>query len=737
MKETVRHTPVLKENYLKGISPFRFFILVGMVLFVLGLGTSLNRSASNVLSAASERPSLNILLVTIDTLRADYLSCYGSDRVSTPHVDRLAEKGILFEQAFAHNVVTLPSHINILTGTYPLYHGVQDNAGFRLDEDAITLSEVLKQEGYRTGAFIGAFPLDERFGLDQGFDLYDDFYGDTTAQNDFSFVERRGKDVIKNAVEWVNQNRKNRWFCWVHLFDPHAPYNPPPSFKEKYPADFYAGEVAYTDYALGNLFEFLRKLELEEETLVVITSDHGEGLGDHQEPTHGVFAYNTTLHIPLIIYQPRLFPEPKKISRRVRHIDIMPTILDIVELKSPKQVQGRSLVPLIRNPSKGKAEDCYFEAMTAHLNRDWAPLQGVLSDRFKYIDLPIEELYDVESDYREGNNLAGKEKSVVKELNERLHDLIKKYSTEISKETGRIREDAETLEKLRALGYVSSSSQRPLKRTYTQEDDPKKLIGLDNMTHKAIDEYLQGNPARAIALFTEVIKRRPSMGLTYSQLSFVYREKGQMEKAIQTLEKGLALNLNNRLELMAKLGIYLQETDQFKRSIQVLQLVLEEDPNHAEAMNYLGICFWRSGQYDEAIAVLEKLIDLDSGYASAYNNLGSVYLSQKRYELASEQFRRALKYDSRLAGPYNGLGVISADRGDNLAAVENWKKAVELDSQQYDAMYNLGILLTKMDRFEEAIDFLDRFIQTAPPHKYKDDIAKMKELVARIKKNIR
>jgi tetratricopeptide (TPR) repeat protein len=606
-----------------------------------------------------------------------------------------------------------------------------------LDEGAITLSEVLKQDGYETGAFIGAFPLDDRFGLNQGFGVYDDFYGDTMAQNDFSFVERRADDVVKNAVEWINQNKQSRWFCWVHVFDPHAPYSPPPSFKEEYPEDFYAGEVAYVDFALGNVFEFLKKGGLIDETLVVITSDHGEGLGEHQEPTHGVFAYNSTLHIPLIFYQPGLFPEPKRISRRVRHVDIMPTVLDIVGSEIPKEVQGNTLVPVIKNPKKGKAEDCYFEAMTPYLNRDWAPLRGILSDRFKYIDLPIEELYDYESDYKEENNLATKEKSAVEKLRERLQTLMNQYSSRETGESRRVNEDPKTLEKLRALGYISSSGRRPSERTYTQEDDPKRLIDLDNMSHAAINEYLLGNPSRAIQIFTEVIRRRPSMGLTYSQLSFVYHEEGEIEKAIQTLKDGLALNLNNKLELMAKLGIYLHETEQHKESIEVLQAVLAEDPDHAEALNYLGISYWRSGQYEKAIPTLEKLIALDSGYASAYNNLGSVYLSQKQYALAAEHFLNAIKYDPRLAGPYNGLGVISANKGDHSTAIENWIKAVELDSQQYDALYNLGILLVQEGRFEEAVVYLERFIHSAPAYKYSDDIKKMKQLLTRIKRNIR
>jgi len=733
MKRTLGSFDSPKAHGAKGISPARILNSVGIILVFLGIVMNLILLAPKHTQSAPKSRSLNVLLITIDTLRADYLSCYGSKTVKTPSIDRLAKEGILFEYAFAHNVVTLPSHVNILTGTYPVYHGVRDNAGFLLDEEFLTLSEVLQKKGYETGAFVGAFPLDDRFGLNQGFDLYDDFYGDTSAQNDFSFVERRAEKVIEPAVEWINQNKNNLWFCWVHLFDPHAPYDPPQSFKDKYPHNFYSGEVAYTDFALGKLFIFLRRSGLEKNSLIIITSDHGEGLGDHKERTHGVFAYNSTLHIPLIFYQPTIFREPKAIKQRVRHIDIMPTVLDLLNIKMPKEVQGRSLLPVLKNPREERVDDCYFEALTPNLNRNWAPLQGLLSEQFKYIRLPLEELYNVESDYREENNLAEAERFVVEKLNKSLVSLIERYSSPESREIKRIKEDAETLEKLRALGYISGSTQKSLKKIFTKEDDPKQLIDLDNMSHEAINIYLQGNPQRAIEIFNDIINRRPDMGLTYSQLSFVYREVGQIDKAIETLEKAVALNLSNNQDLVAKLGIYLQEIGQFKRSIEVLQTVLNKDPHHAEALNYLGISYWRAGQHDKAVESFEKLIVLDSGYASAYNNLGSVYLSKKQYDLASEQFRKAIEYDPGLAGPYNGLGVIYANKGDFLPAIENWKKAVELDSKQYDAMYNLGILLTRIDRFEEAIGHLEQFIQTAPPYKYQTDIEKMRRLVARIK----
>ncbi len=688
-------------------------------------------SAKNTPPAPGSRP-LNVLLVTIDTLRADYLSCYGSQVVKTPHIDRLAKDGILFQYAFAHNVVTLPSHINILTGTYPMYHGVRDNAGFRLGQESVTLAEVLRQQGYKTGAFVGSFPLDDRFGLNQGFDLYDDFYGDTGAQTDFSFVERPAERVIEPAIEWITANEKKHWFCWIHVFDPHSPYNPPRPFRDQYPENFYGGEVAYIDFALGHLFEFLRESESEKNTLIVITSDHGEGLGDHKEKTHGVFVYNSTLQVPLIIYQKELFREPKVIRQKARHIDIMPTILEILRVKIPKDVQGLSLIPLIKSPRQTRVDDSYFEALTPQLNRGWAPLQGILTDQFKYIDLPIEELYDLETDYGEKTNLAESKKSISDQSKKKLKKLISKYSSKESGGVRKVREDVETLEKLRALGYIGGSTRPALKKTYTKEDDPKRLIDLDNLSHEAITVYLQGNPEKTIEIFTDVINRRPDMAITYSQLSFVYREVGQIDKAIEVLEKGAALGLNNQ-ELMAKLGIYLQEREQMKRSIEILQSVIDKDPEHAEALNYLGIGYWRSGQYDKAIETFKALITLDRGYASAYNNLGSVYTSSKQYDLAVEQFKQAIKYDQRLAGPYNGLGVIYSRRGDYPSAIESWKKAVGLDDKQYDALYNLGILLTKLNRFEEAIEYLEQFVNSAPDYKYAGDIDKMKKLITRLK----
>jgi arylsulfatase A-like enzyme/Tfp pilus assembly protein PilF len=708
---------------LKSVRKSLYFpILVLILIFLFPLFTS------------AKRDQLNVLLITIDTLRADYLGCYGNRVIETPFIDKLAREGVLFKRAFAHNVVTLPSHINILTGTYPLYHGVRDNSGFRLDEKVVVLSEILKGKNYRTAAFIGAFPLDDRFGLNQGFELYDDFYGDTSHVNEFAEVERSAEKVIFRAQDWIDKNKEELWFCWIHLYDPHYPYNPPQRFKDKYPQDYYAGEVAYTDSSVGHLIKFMKKSDIDKKTLIILTSDHGESLGAHLEKTHGIFAYNETLHIPLIFYQEQLFSRPKIIHHLVRHIDIVPTVLDVLSINTPKHVQGVSLVPLIKNPQKWKEQDSYFESMTPTLTRNWAPLDGIISENYKYIDLPLEELYSLELDFQEEKNLASTERLIVKKLNDKLERVKKSSSNPEMEKKKRITEDPETMRKLRSLGYVSGSAQKPLKKTFTEEDDPKRLIGLDNLSDEATGDFLKGHSQLAVEKLKRVIDFRPDFTLAYSNLAFIYHEKGELRKAIELLERVAALDLANSSQ-MAMLGIYFQEAGELQKSLNILEPLVEEYPYEADALNNLAITYWRLGRYKKAEQTFAKLLSLDPGYASAYNNLGSVYLGKKEYDEAIRQFNKAIEYDPNLASPYNGLGVAFSKKGETEKAIANWKKAVELSDKEYDTLYNLGITLIKIKRLREAVPYLERFIAIAPSPKYADDVEKIKEILARLKNN--
>ena len=689
---------------------------------------------SNILSVSAEKTSrLDVLLITIDTLRADYLSCYDQTKIKTPNVDRLAAEGLLFLRAYAQNVLTLPSHINILTGTYPFFHGVRDNIGFRLSEESILISEILKEKGYRTAAFIGAFPLDERFGLNQGFDLYDDFYGDTSYLHDLFYVERPADKVISAALDWMKDQEPNNWFCWIHLFDPHSPYNPPQAFKEKYPSDFYGGEVAFVDQEIGRLIQFLEKRQNKNFPLTVLTSDHGESLGEHGEQTHGVFAYNSTLQVPLIIFQPKIFPQARAFKEVVRHIDIAPTILDVLGFKIPKATQGRSLLLLAKTPSKWKGEDCYFESLSPNLMRNWAPLYGLIRGSLKFISLPLPEIYNLDKDPSEKNNLIAEEDHGVNALKESLDQFLKREKQPLSR---RRLETRETIEKLQSLGYLAHVFSPSQKINFTAKDDPKKLIGLDQKMQEGIIAYQVVDIPRAIKIFEDIIAEKPDFTLIYANLAYIMRETGQLDKAIEYIRRAMEFAPQDPF-LMSHLAISYQEAGQLSKAKTLLEGLAQADPYDVETLNLLGVTYWKLGSNREAITIFQKAVALDKGYAGLYNNLGSVYMSQHDYSQANEYFEKALYYDPNLASAHNGLGVIKAKNNQLAEAVLEWKKAVSLDKNQHDALYNLCLLLTKMNQFEEAVKYIELFITTAPASQYAADIEKMKKLRDELKKLIK
>src|SRR5215468_331593 len=340
-------------------------VLVG--LSVVGLG--LVAWAALRPAALRREPGLSVLLVTVDTLRADALGSYGRVGAETPRMDRLAASGVRFDFAHAHNVVTLPSHANILSGRYPFEHRIRDNAGFRLPAGMETLATILKRHGYRTGAFVSAFPLDSRFGLDRGFDVYDDRLGDTEVKPDFQMLERPGPQTVAAAAAWWNAEAGPS-FGWVHIYEPHAPYQPPPAFQGRF-ARPYDGEVAAADAALAPLLDPILQQGQASRTLVVLTGDHGESLGEHGESTHGIFTYEATLRVPLILHQPRLFG-PRVVTSSVRHVDLLPTILDALALPPEPGVAGRSLLGLAQGFAS-ESPASYFESVSPALTRGWAP----------------------------------------------------------------------------------------------------------------------------------------------------------------------------------------------------------------------------------------------------------------------------------------------------------------------------------------------------------------------------
>lgn len=665
---------------------------------------------SSPASAAAAGPGngRNLLLITVDTLRADHLGCYGCAAVQTPFIDGLARGGVRFERAFAHTTTTLPSHTNILLGLTPLAHGVHDNSNFIVRPEFTTLAEWLKGAGYATGAVIGAFPLDSRFGLNQGFDVYDDNYG-SQSPDMLSFVERKAEVVVTLALEWLKaRDGRTPWFLWIHLYDPHQPWQPPEPFRSQYKEDPYCGEIAYTDQALGKLLGYLKETDLERTTAVVFTADHGEGLGDHGEMTHGYFAYNATLRIPLLISAPGI--KPAFVSANVGHVDIFPTVCDLLKIDKPSGLSGVSLLPLIQG-KEAPDRPLYFEALNAFCNRGWAPLRGYIERNEKFIDLPIPELYDLAADFPEKANLA--EGRPLGSYRKRLADLQQALSSTLENMAAKAT-DAQTLKKLRSLGYIAAP-QAPRKKTYTAADDLKTLLPYHEKWMKATLLHESGRPREAIELLKEIVTERKDFDLAFIYLANFYKEEGRPEDAVSVLRVAYEFNPES-FTIMTGLGIRLVEVGRFDEAIDLLHKALGIIDYDPEAWNYLGVAFWNKGDNDEARKAYQRALALDSNDAIVLNNLGSldlsIYLKTQAggsLDEAIADFRKAIEFDPHYASAYNGLGAAFKMAGDPDGAIAAWTKAVELKPDFGYPLYNLGLsLLAKGDK-AGALGYFTRY----------------------------
>lgn len=672
------------------------------------------RSAESIAAG----PDQNVLLITIDTLRADALGSYGG-RAATPHLDRLAQGGLRFTFAHAHAVMTLPSHASIMTGRYPFEHGVRDNAGFRLEEQAETLAEMARANGMATGAFVGAFPVNREFGLAQGFDVYDDVGGSAAAQGDFAFSERRAEAVVAAARAWI-EKQGGKWFVWVHVFDPHAGYKAPPPFEERYSGDPYAGEVAYVDHALGPLLDAVRGSARP--TTVVVTADHGEGLGEHGEATHGTFAYESTLKVPLILAQigpGRERSTGRSVDAPVGHVDIVPTIAALSRMATPADLRGRSLLDAEAGDPRRRLT--YFEAMAPMLKRGWAPLSGVIAGRDKYISLPIEEMYDLAADPTESRNLAdaagGRVAALAADLG-RLGAVLPGESRT---------ESAEVQSRLQSLGYVSGSA--PRKARYTEADDPKRLIDVDRLMMEGIDLYRQRRIPDAIAAYRAVIARRPDMGLAYRRLAFLQWEAGTPGEAIATVRSALE-KVGPDIDIEIRLGTYLAETGNAEEAIPILQKVTTAQPGNSEALNALGIAYAQAGRGRQALEVFQRALAANPRDVYAHANIGTVHLQQDNLAAARDAFQRALENDPRSSRAHAGLGVVAQQQGRADEAIAHWRRAVDFDARNFDALFNLASTLASVGRVAEARPYMTRFVETAPRAFYARDIDRFRQFLS-------
>ncbi len=648
----------------------------------------------------------NVLLVIIDTLRADKLGCYGSQRIKTPHIDGLAKRGVLFTRTFAHNPLTMPSHANIMTGTTPPYHGVHDNENFVLRDQFLTLAEYFKAQGYSTGAVVGAYPLDSRFGIAQGFDFYEDAVAPRGAPKN-SIGERRAEAVTAIAKNWLGW-QKSAWFLWVHVFDPHYPYEPPEPFLSRYPEKPYDGEVAYVDSVLGEFFKYLEDSSHLDGTLIVLTSDHGESLGDHGEKTHGMLAYNSTLWVPLIVAFPGL--KPARINQLAAHIDIFPTLCDLLGLEKPAGLQGVSLAPAVRG-KKIPSRLIYFESLEPYYNFGWAPLRGFFSGKQKFFDNPIPELYDLEVDFAETVNLT--ENNPPTPFRSRLNQLMDTLSHPEAAGAEK-KYDQATREMLRSLGYVGRSGFEK-KAKFGPQDDVKTLLPVYNKSHSAYILKDVGEIDKGITQLQKIVAGGVRIYQPYIYLAELLREKGRTEETLAVLNEAARLfpanyeilRLHSRCLVEAGRN---EETVELIRSRSLFQM--DQDPR---IWFFLGQAYSNMNDQPAAVEAYEKAVTADPEFAEAFLRLGVAYLAlaeQKEeedvpFQKSLEALRRALKINPGMTAAYRALGMTHFHSGDMDEAILNLETSLSQGLADGRIHYTLGrAYLSKGQKSKALANFM-------------------------------
>lgn len=602
----------------------------------------------------SEPTPLNVVLITIDTLRADHLGCYGYKQIRTPNIDGLAADGTRFERAFSLVPVTLPSHTTMLTGTYPMRSGMHDFSANKLNPEQPTLASVLKQAGYATGAVVAAAVLDSRFGLNHGFDFYyDHFEFSRLDEKNLDEMERPGNEVTDLSLDWLGKtfagkSAPQKFFLWMHLYDPHFPYNPPEPYKHEYADRPYDGEIAFADAQVGRLVRYLKEKGIYDNTVIVLAGDHGESLGEHGEKTHGFFIYNATMHVPLIIRVPGS-PAGRTVADPVSLVDLMPTMLGAVGVEVPAQVQGKSLLARVRGDEAQAADrerSVYGETFLPRIHFNWSELRGAENTKYHFIDAPKPELYDLAKDPAETHNLLGEKKAVAEEMRAKLAALIRDYSAgkELAEKTGL---DPALTERLKSLGYAAFSgggdSDRDLTISGRGLPDPKDRIEAYEAFSDAMAASQHGRYEESIEKLKDMIKTEPnSVPAHYMQ------------------------------------GLNYYRLNRFPEAVQELQKTVQLSPDYALAVFNLGMAQAHAGEIDAAIATLQRALELDGTNFEAAFNLGVAFLQKRDLESAAGAFRKSVTANPEFARGHRALGETLLYQGKVDEAIVGLRRAVEL-----------------------------------------------------------
>ncbi|UCH95671.1 MAG: sulfatase-like hydrolase/transferase [Candidatus Aminicenantes bacterium] len=645
----------------------------------------------------------NLLVITLDTLRADRVGAYGYETAQTPNIDLLAHKGVMFENCYSPVPLTLPAHCSIFTGKYTLAHGARDNGTYLLKENHITLAEKLKTRGYHTFAVIASFVLLAKFGLDQGFDYYDDSLDSHQIDTNYN-SEIPAAEVYRKFHQWFEKNYHKRFFAWIHLFDPHSPYKAPKEYADKFEKNLqgrYNAEVAYTDAGVGKIIDTLKTKKILENTLVIIVGDHGEGFGEHQEHGHGVFCYQEALKIPLIFYNPKLFPKPLKIKHRVNLVDIMPTILDLYHLDIPPAIEGKSFVNLLKGEHENQQRSFYFESIHGKEEMNWAPLQGIIHGKYKYISLPEPELYDLENDPKEKNNLFRKNNRTAKEMDNKLMKWMMRLSG-TTHDDARRKLTEEDKKHLKTLGYISSfSNQSPT----LKHQDPKKGVLLHNKIKDIFKTLITGDYQRTEQEINLLTSKYPDINLPilYDLKHQLYSEKKEPEKVLDTLKE--ALEKFPKIERFYILYAHeLYHLGQIQEAETYCQKLLELNPQFTRALILLGEIREKKGNINQAVKYYEKAVTIEPRNISLKLKYAGLMMKKQDYKQALSIYdelleRKEVSQDAELLFK---VALLNVRFGTLEKSEQLLKQAVRIKPNgKYH--YNYALILSRNQKIKQAL----------------------------------
>ncbi|HEY3172466.1 MAG TPA: sulfatase-like hydrolase/transferase [Thermoanaerobaculia bacterium] len=693
-------------------------------------------------------PRAPVVLISVDTVRADHLPSYGYGRVETPHLDALREDSILYENAYSPVPLTLPAHAALLTGLLPYQNGVRDNIGFRLARFHPTLAALLQKKGYATGAAVSSYVLQSDRGLNAGFDFYDAEFTSTSAD------ERPGAQTAERLEKWLDTVRDKPVFLFLHLYEPHAPYAPPEPYKSRYAANPYDGEIAAADAVVGGFLDALRERALYDRAIVFFLSDHGEGLKDHGEDEHGVFLYREAIRVPLFLKLPGSRNAGGNVAAPVGLVDVLPTVAALLGLPVPKDLPG---VPLpFEKRGVGSERRIYSETLYPRLQLGWSDLASLTDARYQYIEAPRPELYDLLADPREKNDLSRSKPPAFRSMRSELESLARPLQ---APGPG----TPEEIKRLASLGYIGVLPGTLLEKGLP---DPKDRVDTLRKLKELFALFYAKNDREAVAAAKEVLSEDPRILSAWRMMGESLARTGKIEEAARVVEKGIeqagtsgvgeeisqaydqlaslldragrqgesdrvlreAIRQNLATEQMKRrLAKSLTETGRSPEALALLSpLAASRD---AATLDLLGVAQAESGRLPEARASFLRALELEAESVDVLFHLGTLSLREKDPAAARDWFEKALRLKPSAPGTLTSLGLAQVQLGDDAGALDSWSKAISLDPTQYDALFNLAVLSGRTGRYDQARRALQRFLSSAPPERYAANIAEARRLL--------